>query len=270
MPQEEKRRVNNEGDLLNDKEIVAPERTKFQTLMTEIFEETEPIVEGERLDVQATNAELALTSADVWQQFKEDHQKVKHLGEHLRNLDTALRGRDLGSLKRRAERQSVYSLIEVTAAGLDIADVLLLPGLTKKFAEKFGTPNPTKRNPNPGPRGVGALKIGLEQISNKLINEGIDWAVQKTTGLPKARFASPVSRTLSTMINFIPVIGQPINAPVIEAEFRKLYNLPIVGVPVEKLYNAANRWLRESNSRWVTNLMASMVKAEISPQPRRG
>lgn len=97
----------------------SPQREAFHQLMRDILEVSAPALREDVRDRAQTNGALTLTAAEAW------HEATKNpwnLPKHLRNFDTALRGRDLGSLKLRFARDAVNNLIALGAASVDLID----------------------------------------------------------------------------------------------------------------------------------------------------
>ncbi|MBI4066286.1 hypothetical protein HY411_01075 [Candidatus Gottesmanbacteria bacterium] len=218
----------------------SPQREAFHQLMRDIFEVTEPALREDVRDRITSTGKLTLTAAEAW------HETTKtpwNLPRHLRNFDTALRGRDLGSLKMRFARDAVNSLIALGAVSVDILDA----------PAEAGDVTPL----------TGMAAAGWEFLTDSAINYGTNFVVQTATDDRRAHYASPLSRTISTVVNLFPGIRQFVNAPMLESFFRRGYNAPIAGIPVELLYRHANDMLmlaeRDPRLRWVEEFMVHII-----------
>lgn len=218
----------------------SPEREAFHQLMRDIFEVSAPALREDVGDHVASNGNLTLTAAEAWQECT---KTPWNLPKHLRNLDTALRGRDLGSLKMRFARDTVNSMIAMGAVSIDRLD----------FIVEGANLNPL----------TGMAAAGWEFLTDSAINYGTNYVVRAATDDRGVHYASPLSRTISTVVNLFPGIRQFVDAPMLESYFRRGYNTPIVGIPVELLYRHANEMLiateRDPRLRWVEEFMVHII-----------
>lgn len=220
---------------------LSPEREAFHQLMRDVFEVTEPALREDVRDRVETTAALGERTAQAWQDFS---QTPWNIPKHVRQFDTALRGRDLGSMRIRLGRTMVYHAIRAITTGIDIVeDIAKLPLQTVS--------------------GGGFISAGVEFLSDELIRAGTEWTVQQATQTRHSRFASPIAVAASRISNIIPIFGLAMNAPVLETRMRSAYNLPIVGVPVEHFYKAANRLLikmeQDPKGRWLEGFMFAVL-----------
>lgn len=219
----------------------SPEREAFHRLMRDLLEVTEPTIREDMLDRADTTEALGVRTAQAWQKFTQTPWNVPR---HVRQMDTALRGRDLGSMRMRLGRTLLYNTIRMIATGTDLID--------------DAAQIPLRTFP-----GGGFLAAGVEFLSDELIRAGTEWTVQQATQTRHARFSSPLAVTMSRALNIVPYLGQHTNAPALETQIRNAYNIPIAGVPIEYLYNAANRWLtqahRDPRAQWMERFVFAVL-----------
>jgi hypothetical protein len=141
---------------------------------------------------------------------------------NLHDMDTQLRGRDLGSLTKRIIRIGSYGTLSAVASGVDSIDFLLKPTLDTL-----------------GPLGAGLGELS-EWGTDWLIRKGTNKLIQIGSGDPTAQYSTPIAEAINFPINFVPIWQDLVNGPVVESAFRILYNIPVAGVPVEKLYRFLN------------------------------
>lgn len=219
----------------------SPEREAFHRLVRDIFEVTEPALREDVRDRVETTATLGERTAQAWRDFTHTPWNVPR---HVRQFDTALRGRDLGSLKMRLGRILVYNTVRAITAGIDVIDDVA-------------------KTPLQGIPGGGFISAGVEFLSDELIRAGTDWTVQQSTRTRQARFSSPIAVTANRVLNIVPILGWATNAPGLEVQMRNAYNLPIAGVPIEYLYTAANRWITQIERNPHGQLMERFVFAVL-------
>lgn len=231
----------------------SPQREAFHQLMRDIFEVSAPALREEVGDRAETNGALTLTAAEAW------HEATKtpwNLPKHLRSFDTALRGRDLGSLKMRFARDAVNNLIGLGAVSIDILD-------TPVEAANL-TPV------------TGAMAAAWEWLTDSAVNYGADFVVRTAIDNQRIHYASPLSRTISTVVNLFPGIRQVVDAPMLESIFRRGYNAPIAGIPIELLYRHGNEMViaaqRDPRLNWVQEFMIRIIggysRGRIAQQQR--
>lgn len=219
----------------------SPEREAFHQLMRDLLEVTEPAVQEDIKDRAETTEAFGVRTARAWQEFTQTPWNVPR---HVRQMDTALRGRDLGSLRMRLGRILLYNTVRMIATGADlIDDAAQIP--LRTFS------------------GGGFLAAGVEFLSDELIRTGTEWTVQQATQTRQSRFSSPLAVTMSRALNIVPYLGQHTNAPALETQMRNAYNMPIAGVPIEYLYSAANRWLtqaqRDPHAQWMERFVFAVL-----------
>lgn len=218
-----------------------PEREAFHQLMRDLLEVTEPALREDMQDRAEATEALGVRTAQAWREFTQTPWNVPR---HVRQMDTALRGRDLGSLRMRLGRILLYNTVRMIATGADLID--------------DAAQIPLRTFP-----GGGFLAAGVEFLSDELIRAGTEWTVQQATQTRQARFSSPIAVTMSRALNIVPYLGQHTNAPVLETQLRNAYNMPIAGVPIEYLYNAANRWLtqahRDPRAQWMERFVFAVL-----------
>ena len=219
----------------------SPQREAFHQLMRDIFEVTEPALREDTRDRLTTTATLGERTAQAWQEFTKTPWNIPR---HVRQFDSALRGRDLGSMRIRLGRTLTYHAIRAITTGVDgIEDIVKLPLLTIP--------------------GGGFISAGVEFLSDELIRAGTEWTVQQATQTRQVRFASPIAVAASRINNVVPIFGLATNAPRLETRMRNVYNTPIVGVPIEYLYTAANRLLtqieRNPRGQWMEQFVFAVL-----------
>lgn len=227
---------------------LSPEREAFHQLVRDIFELTEPALREDARDRLETTATLGERTARAWQDFS---QTPWNIPKHVRQFDTAFRGRDLGSMQMRLGRIVLYNAVRGITTSLDLVDDI--------------AKIPLQKIP-----GGGFVSAGVEFLSDELINAGTEWTLRKATGDRHARFASPLAVAANRLLNIVPFLGLGTNAPGIEARIRNAYNLPIVGVPVEQLYKAVNRLLikieQDPKGRWLEQFIFAVLGRGISQE----
>ncbi len=228
-------------------EIRRPEVGAMRRFLREIFEVTQPALKEELQDFTNTNSKLTITAAEAFRDFTTSPWNVP---KHLRQVDTALRGRDLGSLKMHLARHAIYSLLGGAATLVDIVDLPVDAVLTSSVPY------------------IGAgLSAGWEFLTDSAILYGTEAGVQFATKEQKVPYASPLARTLSAVISTIPILRQGVNPVNLESEMRKAYNIPITGIPVEYLYKFANKKIieiaRNPRAHWVQDLIFHIIGGQF-------
>ncbi|MEK7533523.1 MAG: hypothetical protein AAB542_03755 [Patescibacteria group bacterium] len=240
-----------------------PEIKKADSLynkhMQELFDIVAPEAVAERIDAVTTQGELAVTTAELlrdkstaWNRYKEHKSLKKFISE----LDIEWRGREL---PHKLERFMLFSVMGGFYTGLDFTSDFIAD---KTFLQKDRTHLGTSKFPiitfdkfdTQGNRK--ALKAGWEMLTDKLISGFSDKSVKETTNRDDVAFVSPISDALASVGNVISSIFTPsdqkpihrfINALVnpgsIEAGFRSLSAIPVIGAKVENAYIALNKQL---------------------------
>ncbi len=240
-----------------------PEAKKADTLynkhMQELFDIVAPEAIAERVDAVNTQGELATKTAEVlrdkstaWQQYKEH----KNLKQFISELDTEWRGRELPN---KLERFLLFSVMWGFYSGLDFAsDYVADKTFLRKDLPYLGTEKiPIVRFDATDSQGNRkALKAGWEMLTDKLISGFSDKSVKETTNRDDVAFVSPISDAFASVGNVISSIATPsdqklihrfinalINPGSIEAGFRTLSAIPVIGAKVENVYIALNKQL---------------------------
>jgi len=244
-------------------DFLNPEVKKADTLynkhMQELFDIVAPEAVAERIDAVNTQGDIAVKTAEVlrgkstaWQRYKE-HKNVK---QFINDLDTEWRGREL---PHKLERFFLFSVMGGFYSGLDFAtDFIADSTFLRKDARRLGvgklslvTFDETDSNGNRK-----ALKAGWEMLSDKLVSMFSDKSVKEATNRDDVAFVSPLSDALASVGNVVTSIVSPsekkgitrlinavINPGTIEAGFRSIAAIPVVGAKVENMYIALNKQL---------------------------
>lgn len=234
--------------------------TEYNRRMQEVFDVVSKEAMAEREDVQNTQTELALLTAETlmekpnaWQRFKEH----KNISQFVNELDIEWRGREL---PRKLDRLMVFGVLGATSALMDFGvDTIVTKTLHKDKHELFKLFGKqvipfTDKNGNRE-----ALKAGWEFVTDDLIGAFSNISVKEATNVKEAKFISPLSDSLSKVGNIATTwlmrtddrslgqraISSVINPSTIESSIRILSAIPAVGAPVEKLYTAANALLKK-------------------------
>lgn len=240
-----------------------PEVKKADTLynkhMQELFDIVAPEAALEHVDAVHTQGELATATAELlrdkstaWQKYKEH----KNLKQFINDLDVEWRGR---KLPHKLERFMLFSVMGGFYSGLDFAsDYIADKTFLRKDVTQLGVgkvpiitfdSTDTKGNRK-------ALKAGWEMLTDKLISVFSDKSVKETTNRQDVAFVSPISDAFASVANIVSAIATPseqklihrvvnslINPGSIEAGFRSLSAIPVIGAKVENAYIALNKQL---------------------------
>lgn len=233
--------------------------TLYNKHMQELFDIVAPEAIAERVDAVSTQGELATKTAEVlkekstaWQRYKEH----KNLKQFISELDTEWRGREL---PHKLERFMVFSVMGGFYTGLDfVSDYVADKTFLRKDLPYLGTEKMpiVKFDATDSQGNRKALKAGWEMLSDKLISMFSDKSVKETTNRDDVAFVSPISDALASVGNIVSSIATPskqepihrflnaiINPGSIEAGFRTLAAIPLVGAKVENKYIALNKQL---------------------------
>ncbi len=171
------------------------------------------------------------------------------MGDKLRRLDADLRGRDLGSIGTRLERIGANAALGAAATGVDLLDA------KRKFTGDKRIAGLTLRED--------VLNAGLEAATDTAIELGGN-ALVATLTREEYEYVSPFSALLGR-IGLFTRIKDYINPVNVEAALRILYNIPVIGVPVEKLYVLGNTILAKAGKlgKGIQTVALVVVAAEL-------
>lgn len=226
--------------------------------MQELFDVIAPEAVSERIDAVNTQGELATATAELLQEkltARERYKEHKDFKRFIRELDTEWRGREL---PHKLERFMLFGVMGGFYTGLDFVSnylaekTFLRKDITKLGLGKTGiTLDAADTNGNRK-----ALKAGWEMVSDKLIGLFSDKSVKETTNRSDVAFVSPISDALASVGNIAVSLATPsekkpihwllnsiINPGSIEAGFRTLAAIPLLGAKVENMYIALNKQL---------------------------
>lgn len=166
---------------------------------------------------------------------------------HIRELDAGLRGRDLGGLSTRLLRTGIYSGVALGAGITDAVD-FVVDGVMAPILGPFWIP----------------IGNALEFASDWVVKSGTDYFVSQVTGRKNAQYSSAGVEAVNFAVNLVPVLQDFINGPMIESAFRILYNIPVLGVPVENAYlglaNLYEKAETDPKLRWAKDLLKFVAK----------
>ncbi len=240
-----------------------PETKKADTLynkhMQELFDIVVPEAVAERADAVSTQGELATKTAEVLRDkstARERYKEHKDFKRFIHELDTEWRGRELPN---KLERFMLFSVMGGFYSGLDFVSDLIADKtfLNKERAHLGSTKFPIITFDKVDTQGNRkALKAGWEMLTDKLISGFSDKSVKETTNRDDVAFVSPISDAFASVGNVISSIATPndqkfihrfinalINPGSIEAGFRTLSAIPVIGAKVENAYIALNKQL---------------------------
>lgn len=232
--------------------------TAFNRLMQRVFDVQKSPDKKSLTEAVQIQSELALEAAHdltdgttAWNRYKE-HGSIKRF---VRELDRELRGRENVEAKAKV---LTFGLLGSAALGLDVAGDFVAEKVL--FAQDT-IPLPFGRalELNHGTGNRKALSVGWEMLTDKfselLANEG----AKQVTNRKDVGFISPLSSTLTlvgnTALNMLDltigkdrnfstkVLNAVVNPTFVESSFRVAGAVPVLGVPVEKLYALANKQL---------------------------
>jgi hypothetical protein len=230
--------------------------TEYNKRMQEVFDIVSKEALAEREDVQNTQTELALLTAETlmekpnaWQRFKEH----KNVSQFISELDTEWRGREL---PRKLDRILVFSVLGGASMLMDYGADALTSKLLSDDNHELKLFNKQVISFTDANGNREALKAGLDFVSDDLIGAFANISVKEATNTKDAKFVSSLSKVAYKVGNlaatFLPADKSPlqqfvnstINPGTIEAMFRISATMPVVGALVEKGYNAANKAMK--------------------------
>lgn len=258
------------------KELSPQERARVE-LMRNIFEVSQRTLGAEQQDARATNESILTSAVNL---IKTNAEQPLNVPRNIQNIDSWMRQRfglkDGTSLGMRFARIGANAAIGSAAFGVDLIDsrkgkqflgqrvdaIRSNRGVSAKVAEGAAS----RIAPY-----AGAAGAALEYISDQMIEQGVEWGVQKATKDPRVHYASPLARTIYRVTSQIPVIREYLNAPAIEAAMRVGYNVPVYGAPVEALYRFANTKLlmRDKKADFAEGLLLSMFRGQVNYERQR-
>lgn len=223
-----------------------PQYSRFQEVMGKIFETSEGGIHSGKPDGDPLSKEQ---EEKLLAKFTEE---ISNRPQGLiSEIDTILRGRYVTDSPRlRVAKIMTHVLVGSVATAIDLTDAFK---------------DTVEMNP------VGyALANGIEYITDSIISVGGDWIVQKSTGKDNAYYSTPLSETISTILNLIPFTKSFVNGTNIEAAFRMAYNLPVSGALVERLYILGNKSIDSMNknakAKWIQGLVMVMSRGYTGKQ----
>lgn len=244
------------------RELSPQERVRVK-FMRDIFEVSHQTMRAEEGDARATNGDVLGSAVDL---FRQNLKEPLNIPRNVRNTDAWMRQRfglrsDGTSLGMRYARIGANAAIGTAAFGVDLID-------SKAGKQFLGQRVAAIRGGAPY---AGAAGAALEYISDQMIEQGVEWGVQKATKDPRVHYASPLARTIYRVTSQIPVIREYLNAPTIEAAMRVGYNIPVYGAPIEALYRFVNMKLlmRDKKADFAEGLLLSMFRGQINYERQR-
>ncbi len=205
-------------------------------------------LETEQSDAATTQAELFAQNVRVVD--KEKHPAIwawrlthpfsiltKPFDNFVTELDTSLRGRNLGPQEVRQMRRSIYGAIAVAGTAVDLAD---LPAQAANLGLGVGN----------------LLTFGLETLSEGLAKDGVSWVLNKAGHTKGYKYVTPVSEVVAHIGNLIPGIQELSNPLAIESYIRREINKPFTGIVWEGAYNKLNKFLQPYEHTKETNPLA--------------
>lgn len=166
----------------------------------------------------------------------------------IKEIDSAIRGRDNGTMKDWTARTVTNLAIGAGATALDYLD-------SGKDAAELSAP-------------MAAIIAGIEYLTDTAITLGTNYGVSKASGLKDARYASPLSEIIGSSVNLLPFGKSLLNSVNIEAAFRLSSGIPVFGGIVERLHTTGDHLIDKGmdnpKSKWAYALLTIMSRAYVS------
>ncbi len=253
------------------RELSPQERARVE-FMRDIFEVSHQTMRAEEGDARATNGSLLDSYVGL---FRTNLEQPLNVPRNIQNTDSWMRQRfglkDGTSLGMRFARIGANAAIGTAAFGIDLIDSRKgKQFLGQRVAAIRGGGGISARVAEGAASRVapyaGAAGAALEYISDQMIEQGMEWGVQKLTKDARVNYATPLARIIYRVTSQIPVIREYLNAPVIEAAMRVGYNVPIYGAPIEALYRFVNMKLRmrDKKAEFAEGLLLSMFRGHVN------
>lgn len=241
---------------------LSPQERARVGLMRDIFEVSQRTLRAEQQDARDTNENLLSSAVNL---IKTNAEQPLNVPRNVQNIDSWMRQRfgvkDGTSLGMRFARIGANAAIGSAAFGVDLLDSQkgkkFLGGISARVASGAASRVTSY---------AGAAGAALEYISDQMIEQGVEWGVQKLTENARVSYASPLARTIYRVTSQVPVIREYLNAPTIEAAMRVGYNAPIYGAPIEALYRFVNMKLRmrDKKAEFAEGLLLSMFRGHVN------
>ena len=210
--------------------------------------------------IAVETAKLLESKSTAWKRYNEH----KDVGRFFRELDVEWRGREL---PHKLDRIMVFGVLGGASALMDWGgdEIASATFLHKDKTNLFSRPLFRKWNIsyNKDSGNKEAIKAGWEMLTDTAIGLFSDKSVQEATNRNDVKFVSPLSDTLSKVLNvaasfWVPKPGQKqrvhkvlnslVNPSTIESSFRGFGAIPVVGAGVERLYKGLNTLLTRKST----------------------